>query len=79
MTEQIDTVAAVNRIMLSLDDELLDKLTEMAKGKGLSRASYIRMVLTEHVTITRVKEVAEYNRQLIERARLQEESGLDTP
>jgi len=33
-----------------LPDELLAKLTELAKKKGLSRASYIRMVLTEHVS-----------------------------
>ena len=33
--------------MLSLPKDLLAKLTEMAKKKGLSRAAYIRMVLTE--------------------------------
>jgi metal-responsive CopG/Arc/MetJ family transcriptional regulator len=43
------TLAPVERIMLSLPRELLDKLTAIAKRKGLSRASYIRMVLTEDV------------------------------
>ena len=42
-------VRAVERIMLSLPHELLTKLTELAQDKGLSRASYIRMVLTERV------------------------------
>ena len=39
----------VERMMLSLPHELLTKLTELAQDKGLSRASYIRMVLTERV------------------------------
>jgi len=39
---------AVERIIISLPADLLEKLTELAKKKGLSRASYIRMVLTEH-------------------------------
>jgi len=51
MTPAVDTVPAVERIMLSLPKELLEKLTELAKKKGLSRASFIRMVLTEHVSV----------------------------
>lgn len=46
------TIAPVTvspRIVLSLPAELLDKLTELAENKGLSRASYIRMLLTERV------------------------------
>ena len=39
----------MERITLSLPHELLIKLTELAQDKGLSRASYIRMVLTERV------------------------------
>jgi len=49
MPSAVDTVPAVERIMLSLSKELLEKLTALARLKGLSRASYIRMVLTEHV------------------------------
>jgi len=37
------------RIVLILPDELVKTLTVLAKRKGLSRASYIRMALTEHV------------------------------
>jgi metal-responsive CopG/Arc/MetJ family transcriptional regulator len=48
MAPPVDTVPAVERIMLSLPKDLLAKLTDLAKRKGLSRASYIRMVLTEH-------------------------------
>jgi hypothetical protein len=36
-------------IITSLPRELLEKITKLAQRKGLSRASYIRMVLTEHV------------------------------
>jgi len=32
-----------------LPRELLEKITKPAQRKGLSRVSYIRMVLTEHV------------------------------
>lgn len=43
-------VAVVSsRIVLILPDDLLISLTGLAKRKGLSRASYIRMALTEHV------------------------------
>jgi metal-responsive CopG/Arc/MetJ family transcriptional regulator len=49
MPSAVDTVPAVERIMLSLPKDLLEKLTALAKRKGLSRASFIRMVLTEHV------------------------------
>jgi len=41
--------APVERIIISLPRELLEKLNELARRKGLSRASYIRMILTEHV------------------------------
>ena len=37
------------RIVLILPDELVKSLNGLAKRKGLSRASYIRMALTEHV------------------------------
>jgi metal-responsive CopG/Arc/MetJ family transcriptional regulator len=39
----------VERIIISLPKELLERLNRIAQRKGLSRASYIRMVLTEHV------------------------------
>jgi metal-responsive CopG/Arc/MetJ family transcriptional regulator len=42
-------MAPVERVMIQLPRELLDKLTAIARRKGLSRASYIRMVLTEDV------------------------------
>ena len=47
MTTDASTISPVERIMLSLPKDLLDRLTAIAKRKGLSRASYIRMVLTE--------------------------------
>jgi predicted DNA-binding protein len=42
-------VVASARIVLILPDELVKPLNGLAKRKGLSRASYIRMALTEHV------------------------------
>ncbi len=42
-------VVASARIVLILPDELVKSLNSLAKRKGLSRASYIRMALTEHV------------------------------
>jgi metal-responsive CopG/Arc/MetJ family transcriptional regulator len=40
---------SVKRIIISLPQDLLTELTELARDKGLSRASYIRMLLTECV------------------------------
>jgi hypothetical protein len=40
---------ASSRIVLILPDDLLKSLNGLAKRKGLSRASYIRMALTEQV------------------------------
>jgi len=40
----------VERIIISLPADLLEKLTKLARLKGLSRSSYVRMVLTEHVS-----------------------------
>ena len=45
----IGPMAVTPRTMISLPAELLDRLTELAKERGLSRASYIRMILTDHV------------------------------
>lgn len=45
----IGPMAVTPRFMISLPAELAERLTEMAKRKGLSRAAYVRMVLTEHV------------------------------
>ena len=42
-------MAVTPRFMISLPAELAERLTELAKNKGLSRTAYIRMVLTEHV------------------------------
>jgi len=42
---------ASSRIVLILPEELLRSLTTLARRKGLSRASYIRMSLTEHVEV----------------------------
>jgi len=39
----------VKRIIISLPDELLEKLNQLAQRKGLTRAAYIRMVLTGEV------------------------------
>jgi hypothetical protein len=40
-----------SRIVLILPEELVKSLTRLARSKGLSRASYIRMALTEHVQV----------------------------
>ena len=45
----IGPMAVTPRFMISLPAELAERLTELAKNKGLSRTAYIRMVLTEHV------------------------------
>lgn len=37
------------RIVLVLPEELLSSLNTLARAKGLSRAAYIRMALTERV------------------------------
>jgi metal-responsive CopG/Arc/MetJ family transcriptional regulator len=37
------------RIVLILPDKLVESLNGLAQRKGLSRASYIRMALTEYV------------------------------
>ena len=50
MASVVDTVPAVDRIVISLPKDLLKELTQLARLKGLSRSSYIRMVLTEHVS-----------------------------
>ena len=47
-TPTIDPMAVSQRIMLSLPQELLDRLNDLAKEKGLSRSALIRMVLTEY-------------------------------
>jgi metal-responsive CopG/Arc/MetJ family transcriptional regulator len=41
---------SVERIIISLPAKLLERLTALAEKKGLSRAAYIRMVLTEHTS-----------------------------
>lgn len=48
----IDEMTASERIVAILPKELVETLTELAKAKGLSRAAYMRMVLTEHVQET---------------------------
>ncbi len=46
---RIRAVARSSRIVLVLPDDLLKSLNTLARRKGLSRAAYIRMALTEHV------------------------------
>ncbi len=48
VTPTIDPMAVSQRIMLSLPQELLDRLNDLAKEKGLSRSALIRMVLKEY-------------------------------
>jgi len=47
------------RIILILPEELLKTLTTLARRKGLSRAAYIRMALTEHVEVASQPSLAE--------------------
>ena len=47
-TSRIVAVAS-SRIVLILPEDLLKTLSALAHSKGLSRASYIRMALTERV------------------------------
>ena len=42
---------ASSRIVLILPEDLLKSLSALAHRKGLSRASYIRMALTEHIDV----------------------------
>jgi len=49
MATRIRAVARSSRIVLVLPDDLLKSLNTLARRKGLSRAAYIRMALTEHV------------------------------
>jgi len=44
-------MAAGMRIVLVLPRELVETLGARARRKGLSRAAYIRMILTEHVQV----------------------------
>jgi predicted DNA binding CopG/RHH family protein len=37
------------RIIVTLSNSLLDRITALAKRHGLSRAAYIRLVLSQHV------------------------------
>jgi len=51
--DRITRIMAVasSRIVLILPEDLLKSLSALAHRKGLSRASYIRMALTEHVDV----------------------------
>ena len=52
----IEEMPASERIVVILPKELVETLTALAKGKGLARTAYIRMVLTEHVQETETEE-----------------------
>ena len=41
--------AIVERIIISLPRDLLEKLNGLAQRKGLTRGAFIRMLLTEYV------------------------------
>lgn len=56
---RIRGVARSSRIVLVLPDELLKSLNALARRKGLSRAAYIRMALTEHVQVESQPSLAE--------------------
>jgi metal-responsive CopG/Arc/MetJ family transcriptional regulator len=52
-------MARSSRIVLVLPDDLLKSLNTLARRKGLSRAAYIRMALTEHVQVESQPSLAE--------------------
>ena len=57
---------AVEKIVLTLPHGLVERLTEVAEKKHLTRAAYIRMVLTDHLASDRMEDV---DRQLWELAK----------
>jgi predicted DNA-binding protein len=65
---------AVERIVLTLPHGLVERLTEVAEKKGLTRAAYIRMVLTDHLATESIEEV---DRQLWELAKRAEKGRPD--
>lgn len=72
-------MARSSRIVLVLPDELLRSLNTLAKRKGLSRAAYIRMALTEQVQVESQPSLAEALRSpraLAEYIRSQTETGV---
>ncbi len=59
ISTRIRAMARSSRIVLVLPDDLLKSLTILAKKKGLSRAAYIRMALTEHIQVESQPSLAE--------------------
>jgi metal-responsive CopG/Arc/MetJ family transcriptional regulator len=49
MTSNAVQSRTVERIIVTLPRDLLDKLNELARQKGLTRGAFIRMTLTEYV------------------------------
>ena len=56
----------VERIVLTLPRGLIERITELAQRKGLTRAAYIRMVLTDHLGGESIEDI---DRQLYELAK----------
>ena len=65
---------AVKKVVLTLPEGLVERLTEMAKQKDLTPAAYIRMVLMDHVTFNSMEDV---DRQLWELAKRGEKRRPD--
>ena len=63
---------AVEKVLLTLPQELVERLTEMGKQKGLAPAAYMRLVLTDHLTSNSMEDV---DRQLWELAKRAEKGG----
>jgi predicted DNA-binding protein len=60
------TPGALERVVITLPNGLVERLTEIAEQKGLTRSGYIRMVLQDHLTTNSMEDV---DRQLWELAK----------
>jgi len=65
---------AVEKVLLTLPQELVERLTEMAKQKGVTPAAYMRLVLTDHLTSNSMEDV---DRRLWELAKRAEKGRPD--
>jgi predicted DNA-binding protein len=72
--KQLVAPRAAERIVLTLPHGLVERLTDVAEKKGLTRAAYIRMVLTDHLATESMEEV---DRQLWELAKRAEKARPD--
>lgn len=64
---------AKKRVMLSFDEELLEKMEKACKSQGITKSAYVSMVVSKDLGDTQ-KLLAEFRKQLEELVR---DAGLD--